>query len=127
VMPLATWGFTVLAAVTFVALLQCIVSAVGPAGKLGAIVLLMLQLTSAAGTFPIETVPRFFRTISPFLPMTYVVRGLRQTLAGGDATVVAYCALALTAFLLLGLLGTVLTARRQRMWTMDRLRPALTI
>jgi putative membrane protein len=127
VMPLATWGLAILAAVTFVALLQCISSALGAAGKLLAIVLLMLQLTSAAGTFPIETVPRFFQTISPFLPMTYVVRGLRQTLAGGDVAVVAQCALVLAGFLVLGLLGTVLTARRQRVWTMDRLRPALTI
>jgi len=127
VLPLATWGLTILAALTFVALLQCISSALGAAGKLLAIVLLMLQLTSAAGTFPIETVPRFFQTISPFLPMTYVVRGLRQSLAGGDATVVAQCALVLAGFLVLGLLGTVLTARRQRVWTMDRLRPALSI
>ena len=33
----------------------------------------------------------------------------------------------LAGFLVFGLAGTVLAARRQRVWTMDRLRPALTI
>jgi len=127
VMPLATWGLAILTAITFAAILQFISSALGPAGKLLGIVLLMLQLTSAAGTFPLETVPRFFQTISPYLPMTYVVRGLRQTLAGGDMTVVLQCVAIIAVFLVLALLGTVLTARRQRVWTMDRLRPALTI
>ena len=53
--------------------LQFLSASFGAVGKFLSIVLLMLQLTSAAGTFPIETVPRFFQVINPFLPMTYVV------------------------------------------------------
>jgi len=55
------------------------------AGKFVAIVLLMLQLTSSGGTFPMQTVPRFFQLINPWLPMTYVVSGLRQAISGGIA------------------------------------------
>lgn len=126
--PLLTYGLAILTALTFVALIQWLSFALGSApGKLAAIVLLMLQLTSAAGTFPLETVPQFFKVVHPFLPMTYVVEGLRQTIAGGDLTVIVHCALALAAFLAIGLVGTLLAVHRQRVYTMDRLRPALTL
>jgi putative membrane protein len=127
-LPVLTYAVVVLAALAFVALVQWLSFALGSApGKLASIVLLMLQLTSAAGTFPIETAPAFFRTLHPFLPMTYVVDALRQTIAGGDVAVVARCALALACFLALGLIGTLLAVHRQRTLTMDRLRPALTL
>jgi putative membrane protein len=96
-------------------------------GKLAGIVLLMLQITSAAGTFPIETVPTFFRTIHPYLPMTYVVDGLRQTISGGDIAVIARCAAALVVFLVIGLVGTAISVHRQRTVTMGRLHPELAL
>jgi putative membrane protein len=127
-LPVLTYGLTILTALTFVALIQWLGFSLGSApGKLAGIVLLMLQLTSAAGTFPIETVPTFFRAIHPFLPMTYVVEGLRQTIAGGDVTVVVRCVAALCVFLVIGLVGTLLAVRRQRTVTMARLRPALAL
>lgn len=39
----------------------------------------MLQLTSAGGTYPVQTSPGFFGAIHPYLPMTYVVDGLRPS------------------------------------------------
>ncbi|MEE3920066.1 hypothetical protein V2I01_22965 [Micromonospora sp. BRA006-A] len=53
--------------------------ALGPAGRLAALALLMLQLTSSGGTYPVQTSPGFFQAIHPWLPMTYVVDGLRHT------------------------------------------------
>ena len=44
----------------------------------------MLQLTSAGGTYPVQTSPGFFAAIHPFLPMSYVVDGLRRLITGGD-------------------------------------------
>ena len=85
------------AAFAFTAILQFLSAALGTAGKFAAIVLLMLQLTSSGGTFPMQTVPRFFQIINPWLPMTYVVSGLRQAISGGDLR-----ALALDAAVLLG-------------------------
>jgi len=127
-LPVLTYALAILAALTFIALIQWLGFALGSApGKLAGIVMLMLQLTSAAGTFPIETAPTFFRAIHPYLPMTYVVEGLRQTIAGGDVTVVVRCMLALLCFLAIGLAGTLLAVHRQRALTMDRLRPALAL
>lgn len=125
VSPVAFYAFTALAALCFVAVLQFLSAAGGPAiGKLVSIVVLMLQLTSAAGTFPIQLVPGFFRALSPFLPMTYVVAGLRQAISGGDMSALVSQAAALTAFGLAALGGTLLVARRNGVWTMERLRPS---
>ena len=115
------------AALAFAAILQLLSAALGTAGKFVAIVLLMLQLTSSAGTFPIETVPRFFQVINPFLPMTYVVTGLRQAISGGDTARVLWCALILLGYAVAAVALTTLTARRRRRWTMDRLKPVLAL
>lgn len=47
-------------------------------------VLLILQLSSCAGTFPIETAPLFYRVVSKFIPMTYTVKVVRMILSGID-------------------------------------------
>lgn len=45
-------------------------------------VLLILQLSSCAGTFPIETAPVFYRVVNTFIPMTYTVNIVRMILSG---------------------------------------------
>jgi putative membrane protein len=54
------------------------------AGKFVSIILLMLQLTSSAGSYPLETVPNFFKKISNYLPMTYSVKAYREIVSGGN-------------------------------------------
>ncbi|MBN2821706.1 MAG: YhgE/Pip domain-containing protein [Coriobacteriia bacterium] len=124
---LMLYGFTALSAVTFVAVLQWLSGAFGAIGKFLSIVLLMLQLTSSAGTFPLETAPGFFKAINPYLPMTYVVSGLRQAVSGGDWSAMGQSALVLGAFTIASLALTSITARRARTWDAERLKPALEI
>lgn len=45
-------------------------------------ILLILQLSSCAGTFPIETAPAFYRAVNTFIPMTYTVNIVRMILSG---------------------------------------------
>ena len=52
-------------------------------GRFLAMVLLVLQLGSSEGTFPIQTANGFFQTINPLVPMTYSIRALRQAISGG--------------------------------------------
>ncbi|HEY0217111.1 MAG TPA: YhgE/Pip domain-containing protein, partial [Cellulomonas sp.] len=81
---LGTVAFTLLVAATFLALQQMLMAVLGPAaGKVAILALLMLQLASSGGTYPVETTPVFFRAIHPVLPMSYAVTGLRQTITGG--------------------------------------------
>lgn len=78
--PVQYYGFTILVSLTFMAFLQLLIQHMGNVGRYTAIVMLILQLTSAAGTFPKETLPLFFQIINPLLPMTYSVLGFRDIL-----------------------------------------------
>ena len=119
------YAFGILTGLSFAAIMQMLTAAFGFPGKFIAIILLMLQLTSSAGTFPIEQTPAFFQTINPFMPMTYVVRGMRQVMTGLDMATVAQCAGVLAAIGIGCFLITVLVARMKRMVTMDDLHPIL--
>ena len=85
------------------------------------------RATSAGGTFPTQMIPSFFQAINPFLPMSYVVVGLRQTVSGGDMTTALQCALAIAAFRLGAFAITVLAARRKQTFTMEALHPSLSL
>jgi putative membrane protein len=78
----------ILTSITFVALIQGLISVLGESGRFFAIVILMLQLTSSAGTFPLEMTPDFFKAINPYLPMTYSVDGLKAVISNGDTSLI---------------------------------------
>lgn len=75
-------------ALTFVAINQMLVVFFKDVGRFIAILLLMLQLTSSGGTYPIELTPHFFQEIHPYLPMTYAIQGLRAAISTGEVSVI---------------------------------------
>lgn len=123
--PPATFGLVFLTSVVFAAVMQWLGAAFGAVGKLIGIVILMLQLTSAAGTFPLETLPSFFRTVSPWLPMTHAVAALRESISGGDIVVMAHQAWLLALFGVAAFTGTVWAARNAHAWSGKRLAPSI--
>jgi putative membrane protein len=124
---LATYGFAVLTGLVFIAILQSLNGAFGTIGRLISIVMLMLQLTSAGGTFPTQMIPGFFQLIHPFLPMTYVVDGMRQTISGGDLVAAGHAAAVLLAFGIVSLAISSFAAWRRESFTMERLHPSLVL
>lgn len=125
---LATFCFTMLAAAAFFALQQFFQVTLGSAiGKVVIIVLLMVQLASAGGTYPIQTTPSFLQVISPYMPMTYVVNGLREAITGGIEARFWTSVAVLAAIFVVSLAATSIASARKRMWTMSRLHPALSI
>ncbi len=76
-------GVVLLAAACLTAIAHLLRTWLGVVGSAIMLVLLMVQLTSAAGIYPIETLPAPFRVIHTFIPMTYVVDALRITFTGG--------------------------------------------
>ncbi|HIW34676.1 MAG TPA: YhgE/Pip domain-containing protein [Candidatus Paenibacillus intestinavium] len=76
--------FTIITSLTYMMLIQLLCVTMDNVGRFIAIVLLILQLTSSAGTFPIELVPNWLQAINPFLPMTYTVTGFKQAISSGD-------------------------------------------
>lgn len=117
----------VLTSFTFMALVQAANALLGPIGKVVALALLMLQLTSAGGTYPVETSAEFFQTISKWLPMSWVVSALRRLISGGYLMPVYEAVGVLAIFLALGLVCSTIAARKRRIWSVSRLHPVLSI
>ncbi len=100
--------FTLLLALCFMLIQMFLTLSLGLAGKFVGIVLLMLQLTSSAGSYPIETAPNFFQKIGPYLPMTYAVSGLREVISGSNfitlnadiKVILIYCLISILAICL---------------------------
>lgn len=69
---------------TFFAIIQFLVTVLDNPGRFLAIIILVLQLTSSAGTYPIELSPSLLQTINHFMPMTYAVSGFRAIISTGD-------------------------------------------
>ncbi|MFF5209464.1 YhgE/Pip family protein [Streptosporangium sp. NPDC000396] len=120
-------GVLLLTAAAFLAIVQAVNALLGAPGRVAVLALLMLQLTSAAGTYPIETSPGFFQTISPWLPMSWVVSALRRLISGGDLTVVWQACGVLALFVVLGLSLSVYAVHKGRTWSMRRLHPELAL
>ncbi|MGV9786078.1 YhgE/Pip family protein [Streptomyces sp. NPDC003435] len=122
-----TTGFLFLVTACFTAIVQWLNARFGAAGRILVLALLMLQLTSAGGTYPVQTSPGFFNAIHPYLPMSYVVSALRRLITGGGLGPVWQACLVLTAFTAGALALTALTARRRQVWTLQRLHPELSL
>ncbi|PEW77928.1 phage infection protein [Bacillus cereus] len=76
--------FSIVTSLSFIALIQCLVTAFGDAGRFIAIITLIIQLTTSAGTFPLELIPKFLQPFNAWLPMTYSVSGLKAVVSSGD-------------------------------------------
>ncbi|CAM5328890.1 MULTISPECIES: YhgE/Pip family protein [Streptomyces] len=122
-----TIGFLFLVTACFAAIVQWLNAHFGAAGRILVLALLMLQLTSAGGTYPVQTSPGFFNAIHPFLPMSYIVEALRRLITGGGLGPVWLACGVLTAFTAGALALTALAARRRQVWTPARLHPELSL
>jgi putative membrane protein len=56
-------------------------------GRFVAMVLLVLQLGGAGGTFPVQIQSSFFKVIHPYLPMSYSVYAFREAISGGIGSI----------------------------------------
>ncbi len=73
------YGSCILISMTFLVIIMFLFFNFKDVGRFLALVFLIIQLTACAGTFPIETVPEFFKIIYPIMPMTYSVDLLRES------------------------------------------------
>lgn len=65
-----------------ISIIGLLVMIFGNFGKFLGIVLLIVQLSSSGGTFPIETANNFYQTLYEFLPMAFVVSGFKDAIFG---------------------------------------------
>ena len=123
----AFYAVGIITAITFMAIMQMIITVFHIPGRVVAIIILMLQITSSAGTFPVEMTPAFFRAVHPYLPMTYSIMGLRQAMAGKNSGEIVSGIGMLVLFGVVAIAITSIVARMKRTVTMFDLHPVITL
>ncbi|WP_051318413.1 YhgE/Pip domain-containing protein [Cohnella thermotolerans] len=83
------YGVSVVIGLTFMTIVQFLVTLADTVGRFIAVVLLTLQLASSAGTYPSELLPEWLQRIGEWMPMTHAIKALRLTLSGGSASEIA--------------------------------------
>lgn len=101
--------FSVITSLAFIALIQCLVTAFGDAGRFIAIITLIIQLTTSAGTFPLELIPKFLQPFHAWLPMTYSVSGFKAVVSSGDFNFMWQNIGILMTFIVVLSLGTIVS------------------
>ena len=109
----------------YAAILLALAARFGTVGKFVGLILMVVQLVSAGGTFPWQTLPGPLRVVHHLMPMSYVVEGLRHLMYGGSLQGLPRIVAVLLAYLVVALAATRWAALRLRIWTPDRIKPVL--
>jgi putative membrane protein len=104
--------FGLLNSAIFMIMVYTLVSVFGNVGKCLGIIFLVLQISGSGGTFPIQVTPTFFQKINPFLPFTYSISLMRESVGGILWDVIQKDIMILTIYALLSLLIGVLLKKR---------------
>ena len=75
-------GISLLSSIIFIIIVYTLVSVFDNVGKAIAVILLVIQVAGAGGTFPVEVMPSFFKRVNPLLPFTYSISAMREAVAG---------------------------------------------
>lgn len=102
-----TFILIILTSLVFMSMVTALTTWNNRIGAFFSLILLLLQLASSAGTYPLALTNDFFRAINPWLPMSYSVSGLRQTISmtGNIHHQVVFLAVILALFIGLGMLS----------------------
>ena len=102
-----TFILIILTSLVFMSMVTALTTWNSRIGAFFSLILLLLQLASSAGTYPLALTNDFFRAINPWLPMSYSVSGLRRTISmtGNIHHQVIFLAVILALFTGLGMLA----------------------
>lgn len=70
------------ASVVYVTVIMALAATLRHIGKALAVILVVMQVPGSSGTYPIEIMPPFFQALEPWLPFTYSINAMRETVAG---------------------------------------------
>lgn len=76
--------FAFVTSLCYMLIIQALVTWMENPGRFLAILMLIFQLTTSAGTFPLELIPNWMKAFNPILPMTYSVKGFKAVISTGD-------------------------------------------
>jgi putative membrane protein len=77
--------FACVLSLTFLGIFQLVHLLAGDlVSKAICIIVAIVQIAAAGGTFPVELTSPFFMAIHPYLPLTYSIDGFREIISGGN-------------------------------------------
>ncbi|WP_295825859.1 YhgE/Pip domain-containing protein [uncultured Microbacterium sp.] len=124
--PWAALGILLFASATYAAIVLALNVWLGSVGQFLGLVLMVLQLVTAGGTFPWQTLPGPLAALHHVLPMGYVVDAMRQVMYGGDVSRVGQDLLVLGAWMVGGVLVAAIgVTRMTHHRTLRDLQPSL--
>lgn len=95
---------SILISIVFVIITYSLCSLFGNVGKGLAIIFLVLQIPSSGATFPVSLTSSFFQKLNPFMPFTYAVSMLRETVGGMIKEVITKDIFSLLSFVVISFL-----------------------
>lgn len=119
--PWAFVLFSLLSSLMFVSIIQFFVSTMQNPGRYLAVIVMILQLTTSSGSYPVLLSPPFFQHLAPYLPMDYTVDGYRFLIGGGKASFMTSDVWHLVAYwiVFLALTCTFFILRHRRVYRSD--------
>lgn len=98
--PAGTYGLMALSSITFAAIILALNVWLGSVGQFVGLVMMVVQLVTAGGTFPWQTLPAPLAAVHHLLPMSYTVDGMRQLMYGGNLADASHDVLVLSLWLI---------------------------
>ncbi|MDY7542331.1 MULTISPECIES: YhgE/Pip domain-containing protein [unclassified Cryobacterium] len=124
--PVGTYAMMGLAALAFAAIILALNVWLGSVGQFIGLVLMVIQLVTAGGTFPWQTLPAPLAWLHHVVPMSYAVDGIRQLMYGGNPATAWADAGVLLLWVVGGLvLAAIGVTRMTHFRTLRDLRPSL--
>ncbi len=80
--PFLFWLAAAASSFVFTLLIYALTVAMGNVGEAVAVIVMVIQVAGAGGTFPIEVLPEVYQMIYKFLPFTYCMNALRECVGG---------------------------------------------
>ncbi len=80
--PFLFWLAAAISSLVFTLLIYALTVAFGNVGEALAIIVMVIQVAGAGGTFPIETLPEVYRSVYKYLPFPYGMNAMRETIGG---------------------------------------------
>ena len=80
--PFLFWLAAAVSSFVFTLFIYSLTVAFGNVGEALAIVVMVIQVAGAGGTFPIQTLPQIYQTIYKYLPFPYGMDAMRETIGG---------------------------------------------
>lgn len=82
VSPFKFWLAASVTSFVFTIFMYSLTVAMGNVGEALAVVIMVIQVAGAGGTFPIEVLPKVYQKIYEFLPFTYAMNAMRECVGG---------------------------------------------